>query len=462
MTFIPTTPEEFYRLRDDRTNRCLERSVHFHEADCLVSIDPALLETYTGQVMLLVSCNLLSRWCRRVTVVIPTAPSHPLLDSKFGQLSETILSQMYQADPFGRFAVEAQLVEGMSIQLHIGSDLTAAASQRTVISASGWYAAIFDSGFIRCEDKGQNVIGAVAAACLGVAQVFKYALGHTDRLIGSGIFDLLRLRRLDDPQSIQHRELTDLNLGSLLMVGAGSVGSSAAYCLKLLHANCRVTIIDKDVVKIENLSRSPLFGVHSVGMNKAEVVGADIRSARISVDIFPGWWSEFIEERGREKNGFDLWLPLANEFDVRWSMQNNFPPLMVHASTTRNWGVNHGRHIPGRDDCLADRFPGTAEPSALQCSEGEIRLPTISVDAALPFLSAFAGVLIAAELARLSLPDYPQAQNFSLFDFFGNMQHVQTWDRTARAGCLCRSQRRELSEVLNGQTKYFNLFHQTS
>lgn len=458
MTHNITSAEEFYRLRDDRTNRCLEEVSDFHQSGCLVTIDPALLETYSGQVMLVVSCNLLSRWCRRVTIDIPNVASHPLLASPYGQLSEAILSQMFQADPFGQFEVGPRLGEGIAIQLHIGCNLRATAPQRTVISASGWYAGISDSVLINSDKDDQNVIGAIAAACLGVAQVFKYAVGQTDRRITSGVFDLLRLTRVDEPQSIQHQELGDLNLGSLLMVGAGSVGSSAAYCLKLLQASCHITIVDKDVVKIENLSRSPLFGAHLLGMNKGEAVGADIRSARISVDTFPGWWSEFIQERGREKNEFDLWLPLANEFDVRWSMQNNFPPLMVHASTTKNWGVNHGRHIPGRDDCLVDRFPETMNQSALQCAEGEVHFPTSSVDAALPFLSVFAGTLVAAELARLQLHDYPHAANFGLFDFFGNMRDIHTWNMTARANCICRSQTPELHRSVNGGTKYFNLF----
>jgi hypothetical protein len=60
------------------------------------------------------------------------------------------------------------------------------------------------------------------------------------------------------------------------------------------------------------------------------------------------WWDAFARRKGRRFFDYDVWLPLANEFGVRHALQHSVPPLMIHASTTANWGVNHGRHLPGR------------------------------------------------------------------------------------------------------------------
>ncbi len=47
--------------------------------------------------------------------------------------------------------------------------------------------------------------------------------------------------------------------GNMLMVGAGSVGSSAVYCMRLVGIAGTMSIVDRDAVKVENFNRSPIF-----------------------------------------------------------------------------------------------------------------------------------------------------------------------------------------------------------
>src|SRR5258708_27203481 len=65
---FPRNPEEFYRLRDDRTNRCVANR-GYQSIRTSVSIDSDVARTISGQAMMLTTCNLLSRWCRRRAVV---------------------------------------------------------------------------------------------------------------------------------------------------------------------------------------------------------------------------------------------------------------------------------------------------------------------------------------------------------------------------------------------------------
>ena len=135
------------------------------------------------------------------------------------------------------------------------------------------------------------------------------------------------------------------------------MGSSAAYCIQLAGVTGEVTILDKDVVKIANFNRSPIFGRKTIGLSNSKAAAAHLAESGLRAIALPVWWNDYIEQQNRRTLPFDVWLPLANDFGVRFSMQSNVPPLMIHASTTANWGVNHGRHLPGTDDCLADRFP---------------------------------------------------------------------------------------------------------
>src|SRR5207253_2878618 len=112
-------------------------------------------------------------------------------------------------------------------------------------------------------------------------------------------------------------------------------------------------------------------------------------------------WNEFTSTRPRSEWLYDYWLPLANERNVRWQIANAFPPLLIHASTGSSWAVNFGRHIPMQGECLADRFPQQADRAVFQCATGEVKTKTGTVDAALPFLSCFAGLLVATDIARL-------------------------------------------------------------
>lgn len=454
---FPITARDFYAKRDDRTNRCAEAA--YQTAHCVVTSDVRAIETFSGQVMLLAALNLLSRWCRRVSIVIPDINLHQEIDGRSPKFADFVLSQMCDADPFGAFEIIKTPPPDVTIQLHAGENMRQCASRSVVISASGWLASISRNGHLAFPaTDSPNFFGALAAACFGVAQVFKFALGSPDDdLIADGVFDLFTLSRAPSQQSLSdHDYIQSPELGKVLMVGAGSVASAAAYCLGLMNPSCELAVVDRDRVKVENFNRSPIFGKRTYGLPKADALVAYLESPRIIVTAHNMWWDDFIRAHGRPPNRFDLWLPLANEFGVRWSMQNNYPPLLVHASTTNNWGVNHGRHRFGRDDCLADRFPSELPQTALRCSSAEVGSETERVDAALPFLSMFAGALVVAELARLQLPEYPQCPNFALIDFGGDVSGIQAWDRKPRSTCLCQTQSATIHKTFNGGTKYFD------
>ncbi len=457
MTGFPRSAEEFYRLRDDRTNRCTSSHV-YQDTACAVYLSPVTASRPEAQVMLMATANLLSRWCRSVTIVMRPAVIHPALGIGTGDLGERVIAQMKDADPFGRFQVTHTSDEPFQTALYIGERGHGPHGPSSVfINASGWLAAISGEHPMSLPiTTDRNWIGAIAAACLGVAQVFKIALGlPPSNYLREGVLDVFRLMWSSDTG--QGPWPTDLSIGNILMVGAGSVGTSAAYCMRLTGLAGAITIVDKDVVKVENFNRSPLFGQSVFGWQKAKAVESFLNGSGLAPTGVPLWWNEFLLELTRSSFDFDVWLPLANEFGVRRAMQYNTPPLMIHASTGSNWGVNHGRHIPGRDDCLVDRFPDGASPTFV-CATGAVETPVVQMDAALPFASLFAGVLITADLVRAQLPNYPQVPNFTLFDWYGPLDTIQAWDRKPRPDCICREQGPGFHNLFNSRTKHWHLF----
>jgi hypothetical protein len=394
-----------------------------------------------------------------VTIVAPPTDLRCKLGSSASEIGEGAIAQMRDADPFGTFVLGRHAENSdYRLVLCIGDDAPGlSGTGRVFINSAGWLAGISRVRPVSLPfENDENCFGAIAAACLGVTQVFKLALGMAqEQMLRDGLFDLFRLAWTESREPGPWPSALDV--GRVLMVGAGSVASSAAYAMRLAGLNGHLTILDKDVVKIQNFNRSPLFGMETLGLAKADAISIALRRSGLEAHAVPIWWNDFVERQARETFDFDVWLPLANEFGVRGSMQHNVPPLMIHASTSANWGVNHGRHLPATDDCLVDRFPREVAANDMRCAEGEAVVEDVRVDAALPFASLFAGLLVAVDLLRANCAEFPQVPNFTLLDFYGSLEEIQKWDRRPRVDCICREQHR-LHERYNARTRHWGRF----
>src|SRR6266516_4320496 len=137
MSSFPTSADEFYALRDDRTNRCVA-TYDYQRISCAVIVSPGVASTVCGQTMLLASANLLSRWCRQVTIALPATEAHPLLRMGRGDLGELVLAQMRDADPFGDFQTTGAAADvACEIELHIGTETRGSSPKAVFINASG-------------------------------------------------------------------------------------------------------------------------------------------------------------------------------------------------------------------------------------------------------------------------------------------------------------------------------------
>jgi hypothetical protein len=449
---FPVTAQQFYLARDHRTSLYVEHSTAYQTVGVRVTADEGVARTVAGQVALLVSCNLLARWCRRVHLDFEDAPliQRP---SRVASLREAAIELMRNADPFGHFTNDILAPEA-ELHLHVGTAAPAGSRHTTLISFAGWCAAVrrVDDPPFPARDSA-NVAGAVFASILGGAQLFRDALGKPQLYPRGFIFDCFLAMPVTEVAT--HAPTPDsADFGHALLIGSGSVASAALYFFRLLGLRGLVDAVDRDSVKIENFGRSPIFGRPYFGLPKASAI-ADHLKGHIEVRAIEQWWDEFLPSSNLRR--YDLWLPLANERNVRWEMQTAVPPLMIQASTGPNWDVVSGRHIPGRDDCLADRFAGLADRAAFKCSDGEVTTAAgTTMDAALPFLSFFAGALIAVDVLRLQMGGYPHTMNYTNYSFRGTRFTPHSYDYRPRPECICNTQG-EARRALRGHLRYAHL-----
>lgn len=402
------------------------------------------------RIIMFAALNLLARWCRRVFVAVPDVALHERFRVN-GVLIGVALKTMRDADPFGQF--QSQTVLEGDLHIHLGDECPQVATRSTIVTCRGWLAGVRRRGKSGLPmDDGNNPIGAAHAAVLAGAQVFRDALERGELYPPEFIFDAFLGAPWIADSPAEANLPQDLSIGHALMTGAGSVASSALFFSDLFGLRAHIDLVDADWTKIENFARSPVFGRMGYGRRKVEVLGEHFARSSLALRPIPTWWHE--ADVSPTLEGYDLVLPLANEHGIRWELQNRVPPLMVHASTGRNWNVTFSRHIPGRDDCLVDRFEGLHEKAALRCAEGTIATEgPITIDAALPFLSFFAGLLVATDLVRLRLPHYPHTPNFAHYSFRANRFVPQVHARGPRTGCICQDQG-DLFWQLRSNTRY--------
>jgi hypothetical protein len=192
-----------------------------------------------------------------------------------------------------------------------------------------------------------------------------------------------------------------------------------------------------------------------------------LKRSKFNTAIFEGDYSNFVSKNGIVSSPPDFILCLANENNIWPTIQNNLPSLVFHATTTMNWGCNFGRHIPKKEWCIMCRFSpelkGSHKPP---CSEAVIPSPQFDSQRSeqhigvLPFLSTISSVLLLAEMAKMSLSEYPINENFVTFSSRGDGRFSK-FSKKPKMNCICRSQVLENYPSSIKNTKFWKLVETT-
>ncbi|MHB8636746.1 MAG: ThiF family adenylyltransferase [Fimbriimonadaceae bacterium] len=324
-----------------------------------------------------------------------------------------------RADPFGVFDVSAGAVDD---RLAISTR-----PSRDAVFGNGWRGACGDE--VAGLDPGSNnPLGPVLAACLGTARAMQRCYELTP--IGDSV---LSLWDFSSPNS-DGPELCEIDLGRVLLVGTGAVGGAICYLWPMMRFQSDAfVIVDADRIAYSNLNRVPLFFADQWNELKTDATKQYLQAWDLDCDAVPLAYSS----AGQFANQFDLVIPVADEENVRWEIQSQIPPVMIHASTGPDWDAHSGRHIPFVDDCLGCRFP-TGSPKT-GCATGGLAAGAENPEStpqtgALPFLSLISGTMAAASIAR-SCSKGVTPDNHHVLYLNAAQPRFKCYERIRRAGC---------------------------
>ena len=354
----------------------------------------------------------------------------------------TKLSQ--RIDPYGKFRIDTHPGTRATVSLGVGACCR---------SRLNWYL-----GVDRCRGQlataplslglgtSSDLRGAGVASLLGASVAIQSVLNLSTvpRILSAWNFEE---GNQADPGPL---ELSGLDVGRTLMIGAGAVATGVVYWLLHWGHQGDWTIVDGDHVGLHNTNRGVLFFPDDAGWLgrsprfKSECLAQHLPGIR-HIDKWYGQAVEVCE-------AFDTVLVLANEQSVRTDVSHRNDPIQFQATTDRNWRSQLHRHIVGIDGCVRCRMLDIKNPS-FKCGDGastteeQPKRP----DAALPFLSLASGLMLVCALHHMRDGEFGRSrENRWDWDFRSTHLMADNGIRSCREDCALihpPSVRREIASV---------------
>lgn len=397
-----TTPESaaFYAARDIRTVQ-YGAAVEALGAPVALLVSSEAARSRSGQVCAFALVEMLSRVHRNLRIDAPEAPLLALA-GRTGNFRDVLHATAAAIDPLQdthRDAVADDLViqVGATPNGPVPAVMADWFGGRGEVHLHG-LAPRAPHVLTREQDDDLNVLGAATAAVLAAAALFRLVHGDVPRSTAVNL-----LERTDDVHAGTHSLRGPVDVGDVLMVGAGAVAHGTCYWVREFGHTGRWGLVDADTAEIHNTGRC-------LGMTAADAGwpdGKHTAKARLKVDTAAAMIGAEADPRWFDQIGYsasdrpDLLLPLANERGIRVASGQLGEALLLHATTSPDWTAELHRHLVDQDDCPGCRIP-EQRVHALVCAQGAARPHTPgSPDAALPFLSAGAGLLLTVALLDL-------------------------------------------------------------
>jgi hypothetical protein len=450
---FPLQSQEWYDQRDDRTHR-VDGTAGFEHIRLNVVVAEEIGDSYALQLATYIALNILARWCRNVSVTLPKDTSSRLPPTSGLALASVLQGMMERTDPFGEFRfVETPEARKASL-LAIGPQKGTVPDDAIGMDGSGWVGGVWrgqQHRHLNVRKDDLNPIGPALASCAGVAEVFRDAIGMEAGDRTPQWFSLYEFGGAEEPTNLSNPPFPEsLDIGQILQVGCGAVGSSLDALLAMTRWTGNITLIDSDRVDSTNCNRSLAFDAYDCvpPKQKVDVCARILKASGIRPSSYGKRFDDYVSA-GRFLNPApDVVLCLANEDNVWSAIQNNLPPVVLHATTTRSWGTNLGRHVPKKDWCLLCRFRKELKHVFTpRCSEGEIGIVPETgqpVEGVLPFLSPLSATILLSEIAKLPDLDQRRPENFVSFSSRNRHGRFVSVQRDPESDCLCQDQTLDL------------------
>ena len=423
--------DRFYQERDRRTIEYVHGDRSPYLIPVSVHAGRDVCSTQAGQLLLVSMANQMARVHRhlRFSLAEPDGPllTHALCNRR--TLGSEIEAVCKRIDPYGSFVVDGPTSVLSQVAIGVGEDCPA-----TLAWYLGYDRSLARLARRRCPVGGSGTAdlrGAALAAIMGAATAFKTALQMEAVPVSVSAWNLKTGKDADPGPSA----VPMVDVGRALMVGVGAVGSAAMYWLAHWGNGSAWTVVDADVVTLDNTNRCLLFFPDDAGWPDGIPARKVTCVAKRIPKVTPV--RQWYDQAPTPPHPFDTVVVLANERDVRTRVSARNDPIQFQATTGRSWMSQLHRHIAGRDDCVRCRMDDIRDPR-LACGEAPIDRAEDSAepDAALPFLSAASGLMLISALQRLQGTDFGQGRlNTWRWDFRSTHEVATSGQHLCKRGC---------------------------
>lgn len=437
----------------------------------------------------MMASNILVRLFHDVTLLAPDAPM-PRNPWKLKTVSELVA--MLRGVAAG--SVGWNQGGPFDVVLGIGRPPNVIARRTTFISFAGWRA-----GLEKELGPGpEGPLGALFASCYGASQTLLLAaqdFGADRRPIAPFCLSLL-----DHADTSADAPMPAVSLDGLHLVGAGAVGSACVYGMGHLDGlTGHGHVIDNDQVDDSNLLRYVLMRRSDVGLAKVDVAAAVFDKSDAKLEPHPMSFRGFRDCYGTK---IDLMLTPVDSEAGRCALAKELPRQVINAATgdsnvtvschgfadgraclhclyrpkpeemtmARRLALDMGLGESEVESLLLDNRPigidivrqverqlgkpsGTFDEWASKhiqsfyqravCSEAMLPVAGGTLISPLPFISAAAGVFLAAELVKTRNPALARwcLDNYFRFDLFAapNPAFRQTRRPSHDGKCICQN-----------------------
>lgn len=343
-----------------------------------VVIDARPAREPQGQLLFSFAVNLLARLhpvVQRLTVVIELdAPLHLDLPRwREPSLAAHIARFLSCLKPPLAWRVTDRPDASATVSLVVGSQAQAA-GERISVASAGWIAFVSPSDALPIAGP-PNPVGAYAAACLGVAEVWKRLLMPHGQIFGAmPIVPATRTLAFSTltyvPDAVgPNPDLPDfIDLGTLTMVGVGAGGGAAAYTLASAgDLTGDLTVIEPDPVDDTNLNRYIFADSADEGHRKVDVVEAFLdRFERLTVKSHAEAFSKVASSLPPE--AFRHVVAAVHSRAARREIQLETPQVLWDAAAAEDGEFRVWRLAFGITECMHCKHPPSEDDPEAQKS----------------------------------------------------------------------------------------------
>ncbi len=304
-----------------------------------LAYDDASARSPEGIASLELAANLFARFYPRLSILSQGEAAY--------QLRSRLCDQMLAINP----EIEILETEHAQAWLVVGN-MVAPSAPAVYIGSEGWIARVSSQAPVGSGIT-VNPFGAAAAACFGVANIFRMVM--SSRLDNAAPDTAFTLSMLDlEPNNLNpaNPPWVPIDLGECHLVGLGAVGNAAVWMLARAPAlTGALHLIDYECAELGNLQRYVLTTQTNQTAPKVEIAAASLLRGDLVVHPHQQRWAEYLNEKGNWN------LPCVavavDTAEDRMAVQASLPKWLINAWTGGHGDVGVSRHgFIGEHACL--------------------------------------------------------------------------------------------------------------